>query len=140
MTRSPNRLLGVILGGLFVVLGGLGLVLTSSIGFFDPTGTQFLGILQVNGLQNSVHVLVGAALMMAALSNQRASATVNSWTGAVLLVLGLVGLFLVGAPYNVFGLNSAANVLHFAAAAVLLAAGLGAENRPVEADPLSSGT
>ncbi|CAN5362995.1 hypothetical protein BH10ACT7_BH10ACT7_16070 [soil metagenome] len=140
MTRSPNRLLGVILGGIFVVLGGLGFVFSSSVGFVDPAGVQFLGVLQVNGLQNSIHILVGAALVMAALSNQPASASTNAWTGTFLLVLGLVGLFLVGEPYNALALNSAANVLHFGAAAVLLAAGLGAENRPEPApDPLSAG-
>lgn len=141
MTTSPNRLLGVILGGAFVVLGGLGFVFSSTIGFIDPTGVPFLGVLQINGLQNSVHVLVGAALAMAALSNQPASASANAWTGVFLLVLGLVGLFLVGEPYNVLALNSAANVLHFGASAVLLAAGLGAENSPVPApDPLSAGS
>lgn len=141
MTRSPNRLLGVILGGIFVVLGALGFVFSSSVGFVDPAGVPFLGLLQVNGLQNSIHVIVGAALAMAALSNQPASAMTNAWVGAFLLVLGLVGLFLVGEPYNVIALNSATNVLHFGAAAVLLAAGLGAENRPVPAaDPLSAGS
>lgn len=139
MMRSPNRVLGLILGGIFVVLGGLGFVFSSTVGFVDPAGVPFLGVLQVNGLQNSIHVLVGAALVMAALSNQPASANTNAWTGAFLLALGLVGLFLVGEPHNVLALNSAANVLHFGAASVLLAAGLGAENRPVpSADALSA--
>ena len=141
MTRSPNRMLGLILGAVFVVLGGVGFVVSSHLPFFDAEGAQFAWILQVNGLQNTVHILVGAALAMAALSNERASAGVNAWTGAFLLLFGLAGLFLVGEPFNVFGLNSAVNVVHFAASAVLLAAGLGADSfaasRTETPDPLA---
>jgi hypothetical protein len=42
------------------------------------------------------------------------------------LALGLFGLFAVGSPANVLGLNGADNALHFAASSGLLATGLGA--------------
>jgi hypothetical protein len=127
MTRSANRLLGLIVGAVFVLLGALGFLVTPGIGFFSTDGALFLGFFLLNPLQNVVHILFGAAIAMAALSNLTASALVNSVAGGLLLVLGLAGLFLVGAPTNVLALNSADNVLHFAAAAVLLAAGLGAD-------------
>jgi len=127
MHHSANRLLGLIVGAMFVLLGGFGFLATTDLGFFSQDGALFLGLFLLNPFQNVLHILFGAALVMAALSNLKASALINSVAGALLLVLGLVGLFLVGSPQNLLALNSADNVLHFGAAAILLAAGLGAD-------------
>jgi hypothetical protein len=127
MTTSPNRLLGVIVGALYILIGALGFTVTSGVGFFSTEGGVLLGIFEVNVFHNVVHVLIGAALVIAGLSNTRAASTVNSIVGAVFLVLGLAGLFLVGTALNIFAINVADNVLHFGTAAVLLAVGLGAD-------------
>lgn len=107
MSRSPNRLLGVIFGALYVVIGVLG----------------------VNVFLNVVHILIGAGLLIAGLLSAKAARTVNSAVGAVYLVLGLAGLFLIGTAANILALNVADNVLHFGTAAILLAVGLGADKR-----------
>lgn len=129
MTKSPNRLLGVIFGAVYILVGILGFTVTSGVGFFATEGGLLLGIFEVNIFHNIAHLLIGAALLIAGLSSVRAAKTVNSVVGAAYLVLGLVGLFLVGSSLNILALNAADNVLHFASAAVLLAVGLGADRR-----------
>jgi hypothetical protein len=127
MTRSPNRLIGVVFGAVYVLIGLLGFTVTSGVGFFATEGGLLLGIFQVNLFHNIAHILIGAALLIAGLSNVRAARTVNSVVGAAYLVLGLAGLFLVGTALNILALNVADNVLHFASAVLLLAVGLGAD-------------
>lgn len=127
MTTSPNRLLGVIFGAAYLLVGTLGFSATPDTGFFATSGGLLLGFLEVNAFQNIAHVVIGAALLIAGLSSVPAARTVNAVVGAIYLVLGLAGIFLVGTALNVLALNVADNVLHFGSAAVLLAVGLGAD-------------
>lgn len=129
MTKSPNRLLGVVFGAVYILVGILGFTVTSGVGFFATQGGLLLGIFEVNIFHNVAHLLIGAALLLAGLSTVRAAKTVNSVVGAAYLLLGLAGLALVGSAINVLALNSADNVLHFGSAVVLLAVGLGADRR-----------
>ena len=129
MSKSPNRLLGVIFGAVYLLIGVLGFTVTSGVSFFATEGGLLLGVFEVNIFHNVAHILIGAALLIAGLSNVRAAKTVNSVVGAAYLVLGLAGLFLVGTALNILALNVADNVLHFASAAILLAVGLGADKR-----------
>ncbi len=129
MRQSPNRVLGVIFGAVYILVGILGFTVTSGVGFFATSGGLLLGIFEVNIFHNVAHVLIGAALLIAGLSHARAAKTVNSVVGAAYLVLGLAGLFLVGTALNILALNVADNVLHFGSAAILLAVGLGADKR-----------
>jgi hypothetical protein len=128
--RDANRLLGVVAGSGFLVLGVLGLL--AGVGSFGAADdTLLFGLLGGNTLQGILHVLLGAALLIAALSGPAAAATVNSIAGGLMLILGGAGLFLVGSEVNVLALTVADNVVHFAASTVLLAAGLGARNPAV---------
>lgn len=127
MSKSPNRLLGVIFGAVYVVVGLLGFTVTAGTGFFATEGGLLLGIFEVNMFHNVAHLLIGAALLIAGLSNVRAAKATNTTIGAAYLLLGIVGLFIVGSAFNVLALNAADHVLHFASAAVLLGVGLGVE-------------
>ncbi len=127
MSRSSNRLLGVIVGAGYVLIGILGFTVTAGVEFLATEGASLLGLFQVNPLQNIVHVVLGASLLVAGLSSARRAKTVNGAVGAFLLLLGLVGLFLVGSTANVFALTVTDNVQHFGTAVVLLAASLGAD-------------
>lgn len=129
MTQSPNRLIGVIFGAVYVLIGILGFTVTSGVGLFATEGNLLLGIFEVNVFHNVAHILIGAALLIAGLSNTKAARTVNSVVGAAYLFLGLAGLFLIGTAANILALNVADNVLHFGSAAILLAVGLGADKR-----------
>ena len=126
-TRSPNRIVGTLVGAGYLLAGILGFTATTGVDFFDTEGGMLVGLFEVNPSQNVVHLLVGAALLLAALSSRTASRTVNSVAGAFSLVLGLASLFLVGSSVNFLAVNVADNVAHFASAALLLAVGLGAE-------------
>ena len=129
MSTSPNRMLGVIFGAGYLIIGILGFFLTSTTGFVSTQGPLLIGLFEINPLHNVVHLVIGAALLIAGLSAVRAAKAVNSVIGAVYLVLGIIGLFIAAGdnPLNVLALNSADNVLHFASAVVLLAVGIGAD-------------
>ncbi|MEV8252702.1 DUF4383 domain-containing protein [Rhodoglobus sp. NPDC076762] len=129
MTRSPNRMFGAVIGGFFVLLGLLGFTVTNGIGFFATEGGLLAQIFQVNAFHNVVHIVIGAALVLAALSNRAAARAVNSALGFILLIVGFVGLMVLGTDFNVLALNAPDNVLHFAAAVALLLVGIGADSR-----------
>ena len=130
MGASPNRLLGALIGAGFLALGILGFLLAPA-PFLSPDGALLFGLMLTNGLQNLCHCLIGAALLLAAVSNLDASRRVNGTVGAVLLAWGIAGLFLIETSANVFALGVWSNLIHFAASCVLLAAGLGVE-RPAK--------
>jgi hypothetical protein len=127
MTRSPNRLLGVIFGAVYVLIGILGFTATADIGLFDTEGGLLLGLFEVNVFHNIAHLLIGAALLIAGLSTVRSAKATNTVVGAAFLLLGIVGLFILDNASNILALNGADNVLHFATAVILLGVGLGAE-------------
>ena len=137
MGQSPNRLLAMVVGAIYLVLGGLGFVASAGHAFFGTKGGMLLGVFEVNAFQNIVHILFGAALLMAGTSPVRAAKTVNTVVGTACLVLGIVGLYLVDGPANVFALNAPDQTLHLATAVVLLAAGLGADRVQRPAVPLN---
>lgn len=127
MSKSPNRLLATVFGAVYLLIGLLGFAYTGGVGFFATSGGFILGLFEVNIFHNVAHLLIGAALLIAGLSNIPAARATNITIGAAYLLLGIAGLFLVGTEVNILAINAADNVLHFASAALLLAVGLGAE-------------
>lgn len=129
MSQSPNRLLGVVFGVVYLLVGILGFFITSSTGFIATNGPKLLGLFEINPLHNVAHLLIGAALLIAGLSGARAAKGLNATIGAVYLLLGVVGLLIASGnnPLNILALNGADNVLHFGSAVVLLAVGIGAD-------------
>jgi hypothetical protein len=126
MGSSPNRLVAVIFGAVYILVGILGFTVTGGVPFAGDQGELLLGIFQVNPLHNIAHLLIGAALLIGGLAGVRAAKTVNVVVGAAYLLLGIVGFFLTG-PANFLALNVPDHFLHLASAAVLLAVGLGAD-------------
>jgi hypothetical protein len=116
---SINRLLAFLVGFGYLLIG-VG-------GFFAAADGLLLGVFEVNLLLNLAHIAIGAALLITGLAGVRPAKTTNAVAGAICLVLGVVGLFVVGTEVNVLALNGADNVLHFASAVLLLAAGVAAE-------------
>lgn len=126
--RAANRVVGLVTGSLFVLLGIVGLVVSWG-GGFAGLGVSLGGVIAINPALSVILIALGGTVLAAALVSLRASRTANAWVGFGFLVLGFVGLFLVGPEPNVLVLTSTANAIHFAASALLLAVGLGA-NRP----------
>jgi hypothetical protein len=129
MSTSPNRMLGVIFGAVYLLIGIIGFFITSGTGFVSTQGPLLIGLFEVNPLHNVAHLVIGAALLIAGLSGIRPAKGVNTTIGAVYLLLGILGLFISAGnnPINILAINSADNVLHFASAVVLLAVGIGAD-------------
>lgn len=125
LTNSPNRLLAAIFGAVYLLVGLLGFAYT---GFSDfagvDTGDEILGIFEVNPLHNIVHLAIGALLLYSAMQGVSAAKGSNLLVGAVYLLVGIVGLFILDSDANILALNSADNVLHLATAALLLGVAL----------------
>lgn len=123
MRTSPNRLIATIFGAVYLLVGVVGFFVTSGIGFFATEGANLI-IFAVNPLHNIIHLAIGAALLYAGMNSTMLSKTINTTVGAVYLLVGILGLFLVGSALNIIALNGADNVLHLASAVVLLGIGL----------------
>ncbi len=130
MRSSPNRLVGIIFGAVYLLVGVLGFFVTNGVSFLATEGGLLLGIFMVNPLHNVIHLLVGAALLGAGLASAKAAKGVNITIGAVYLLLGIVGFFLVGTSLNILALNTFDHFLHLASAIVLLGVGLAADRSP----------
>jgi hypothetical protein len=127
MRNSPNRIVGVVFGAVYLLVGLLGFAYTGGVGFIATEGGLLLGIFAVNPLHNIAHLLIGAALLIGGLVSVTAAKTVNVVVGAAYLLLGIVGFFLVNTAANILALNTADHFLHLASAIVLLATGLAAD-------------
>lgn len=127
MSSSPNRLVAVIFGAVYLLVGLLGFLASAGVDFAATDGGLLLGIFEVNPLHNIVHLLIGAALLIGGLRSVRAAKMVNIVVGAVYLLVGIVGFFIEGSALNILALNTADHFLHLVSALVLLGVGLGAE-------------
>lgn len=137
MRMSPNRLVATVFGAVYLLVGLLGFAYTGGVGFVATQGGLILGIFEVNPLHNIAHLLIGAALLIAGLTRVAAAKAVNITVGAVYLLLGIVGFFLVGTAANILALNTPDHFLHLVSAIVLLGVGLGAE-RTVRSSAVAS--
>jgi hypothetical protein len=122
MSGSPNRLLATVFGAVYLLVGAAGFAVTGFSGFAATEGDSLLGF-EVNPLHNIVHLAIGIGLLAASRTAATAKAA-NTLVGAVYLLVGIVGLFLLDSDANILALNSADNVLHLASAIVLLGVGL----------------
>ena len=127
MGSSINRIVGVVFGAVYLLVGLLGFAVTGGVSFFATSGGLLLGIFEVNPFHNVAHLLIGAALLIAGLASTRAAKGTNITIGAAYLLLGIVGFFLTGTMANVLALNTFDHFLHLASAIVLLGVGLAAE-------------
>jgi hypothetical protein len=123
MSGSPNRLLATVFGAVYVVVGLVGFAVTGLSDFAGTNTGDKLIVFEINPLHNIVHILIGALLLAASRAVSTAKGA-NTLVGAVYLLVGIVGLFVLDSSANILSLNSADNVLHLASAIVLLGVGL----------------
>ena len=114
---TPNRIVALILGVVFLLIGILGLL-------FDTTHGSLLGF-DVDLVHNLVHLLTGIVALVAVFSGW--SRRFNQVFGIIYLLVGLAGL-IPGLYFDqrLLGLmhvNAADNVLHLLVG--LVAAGIG---------------
>ena len=122
--RSIQPLVGYVFGAVYLAVGLVGFTVSGGHSFAGHDGGKLLGIFMVNPLHNVAHLAVGALLVSAAYAGAAAARLANATVGAVYLLLGVVGLFVLSSSANILALNSPDNALHFASALVLLGVGL----------------
>lgn len=122
---SRNKLVAYVLGAVYLLLGLAGFAVNSD--FADKnTNDKLLGLFEINGLHNVVHLAIGVALLAAARAGYRAARSMNMAVGAVYLLVGIIGLFIANDTNsaNILSLNGVDNVLHIGSALVLLGVAL----------------
>src|SRR5262249_47026188 len=124
--RSSQPVVGLVFGAVYLAVGLVGFTVSGGHSFAGHDGGKLLGIFMVNPLHNMAHLAVGALLVSAAYAGAAAARLANATVGAVYLLLGVVGLFVLSSSANILALNSPDNALHFASALVLLGVGLAA--------------
>lgn len=134
IAKSPNRLLGIIFGAIYIVIGLVGFFTTTGVSFFAKDGELLLGVFEINPFHNTAHLLIGILLLVAGLAGFRAAKMMNTTIGVLYLILGIIGLFVLDSTTNILALNTADNILHFVSALLLIGFGLGLEREK----PLSS--
>lgn len=127
MRNSPNRIVAVIFGAVYLLVGLLGFAVTGGVAFIATEGGLLLGVFEVNPLHNVAHLLIGAALLIGGIVSASAAKAVNGTVGAAYLLLGVVGFFIADTGANILALNTADHFLHLASAIVLLGVALGTE-------------
>jgi len=131
-TDSPNRVLGAVFGVVYLLVGILGFFVTTDVDFAATAGEPLI-VFDVNPLHNIAHLAIGALLLFAAMKSISAAKGANVLVGAVYLLLGVVGLFILDSDANILALNGADNVLHLASALLLLGVGL-SQDKDVRGD------
>lgn len=136
MKNSPNRLIGVVFGAVYLLVGLLGFTVTGGVNFIATEGGLLLGIFEVNPLHNVAHLLIGGVLLIAGLASVPAAKGANGVIGAAYLLLGIVGFFIADTAANILALNTADHVLHLGSALVLLGVAIGADKNRAAAGPV----
>lgn len=120
---SMIKKLAILFGAVFLLVGILGFFPA-----FTPVGENgerhLLGLFEVNTVHNIVHVLSGAAALIAGLVSGYASRLYFKIFGAVYALVTLVGM-VSGSALGLFHVNGPDNFLHLALAIALLAIGFG---------------
>ena len=130
--RSPAQVFGLVVGITLVAAGILGFFYNASFGTGDGTERDaVLGILDVNGWHNVVHVLTGA-LGLAVSGAYDGSRVYAIGFGAIYLVVALLG-FMAGDGDEIFNLipvNTEDNVLHLLIGFAGVGAGIATPSTP----------
>ena len=130
--RTPAQLYALIFGATLVVAGILGFFYNASFGTGDGTErAAVLGVLDVNGWHNLVHIATGA-LGLAVAGSYGGSRGYALGLGAVYALVALLG-FIAGDGDEIFNLipvNTEDNVLHALIAVAGIAAGLATPAAP----------
>jgi Domain of unknown function (DUF4383) len=135
-SRTPAQLYALVIGLALLAAGLVGFLSSSAFGSPGKTGTV-LGILEVNGWHNLVHLASGL-LGLAVASRPRAARTYAGAFGTTYLVVAIWGLTLgpSGAILSFLPVNLADDVLHLLIALWGVFAYMASKDRGVVRDRL----
>ena len=130
--RSPAQLFALVIGATLLVAGIIGFFYNASFGTGDGTERDaVLGILDVNGWHNLVHIASGA-IGLAVAGSYTGARTYAIAFGAVYLLVTLLG-FIAGDGEEIFNLipvNTEDNILHLLIGVAGIGAGLATPSEP----------
>lgn len=112
---------GGLVGAVLLVFGVLGFL--DQLAFFDTGGDRVAG-LSTNGVLSGISVLVGLALIGAAVVGGNLSSDLNSVVGAAFLISGLANLCVLRTSWNILNFSMANVVFSFVVGSVVLMFGL----------------
>ena len=135
--RTPAQVYSLVFGATLLLVGILGFFYSAAFGSPGETDA-LLGIFDVNGWHNVVHIASGA-LGLALAGNAASARLFALGFGAVYLVVAIWG-FAIGDGEAILGIipvNTEDNILHVAISLAGIAAGLASSDRR-EARPVTS--
>jgi|SRR5215472_12210808 len=114
------KTIAMIFGAIYLIVGVVGFFPGIGSGLsITPPGTLF-GIMQINGLHNLVHIIIGA-MGLTANTQARAVMFCRLW-GIILLILGVAG-FITPNLFGYLPIGGYDTYIHIASAVVLLFGG-----------------
>ena len=130
--KTVPEILGLAFGAIYLLVGIVGFFVTGFDDFFaNNTEEKLLGIFEINGMHNVVHILIGIAGLV--LSRTLAGARTYGWLLAVGYGAAFIyGLLAIGKDWDFLSINAADNVLHIATALVGLVIALLPVRRAVD--------
>jgi Domain of unknown function (DUF4383) len=134
---TPASLYAGVVGAVLVIAGIMGFFYNAEFTSDESVRDAVLGILDVNGWHNVVHILTGALGLVAFMAGAYAARTYAFALGAVYLLVAVWG-FIVGDGDSILSIvpvNTEDNVLHLALGLLGVGAGMAtpAEARPAAA-------
>jgi len=117
--HSPNRVLAIVVGIVFLLIGLLGFFITTTGGYFSTQGRILIGLFALNPFLASIFVVLGGTMLLAGLIGPRTARAFNTVFGVGLFALGVFALIAHHSAANVFAMNDADIVLALIAGAVL---------------------
>lgn len=122
-SKTPAQLFAYLAGAVLVVVGLVGFAADSSFATGSGVdGDKLLGIFEVNGIHNLVHIATGLVLLAVAPKPAIARYGVLAF-GAVYALVTVIGLIDGEDVLGLLPVNPADNVLHIALTAAALLAG-----------------
>ncbi len=120
--------LAMLFGAVFVLVGLLGFVPAFSPVHSD--GMRYLvGLFMVGGVHNVIHLLSGAAALLAAFYSEKAAKTYFQVFGLVYLLVTVIGFIQKTTVLGIFDVNTADNFLHLVLGVVIAGIGFGLKAR-----------
>jgi hypothetical protein len=117
-------------GAVYLVVGIAGFFVTGFENFAGLEGETLI-LLNVNPLHNLVHAALGV-LWLAAAGRDSTARTISNLIGAVLAIVGILGLFIVNSSANILAVNHPDNILHLVTAGLALWFGLTGKSAAAE--------
>ena len=124
ITRGANRVVGGLLGALFIVAGVFGLFIHHRAGvpFAGDSGTGLISasLFQVNKLHSLIMLGVGIVLAVGALAGEKVARTVNIVVGVAFIAFAIFGMLVQDTSADNFAFDYWDGLLYGASGVLLL--------------------